>query len=122
LAGGAGAACGVTGQVEGRDQKPARLIRLGPVAEQHVADLLRHYAYLGRPEAGDNLVSAIDEACLRIETDPAAGLAAPRPYRTLTRAGVRWLKAGRYWFAYTIVVPVSIVGVFYEQSDIPGRF
>ena len=55
------------------------MIHLGRAAERHVAQLLRHYARLGRPEASDNLLSALDLAAKQIEKDPAGGLVAPRP-------------------------------------------
>jgi len=58
----------------------------------------------------------------RIERDPVAGLVAPRPYRNLTQNGRAWLKARRYWIAYTTKVPAVIVGVFFETADIPRRF
>ena len=38
------------------------MIRLSGEAERQLADLLRHYARLGRPEAGRNLIAAIDQA------------------------------------------------------------
>jgi hypothetical protein len=50
------------------------VIRLGRAAERHVAELLRHYARLGRPEAGDNLLAApsISPAPASSRTRPAA--------------------------------------------------
>jgi hypothetical protein len=52
---------------------------------------------------------------------PAAGLPAPQPYPQLARPGVAWIKAGRYWIAYTTAAAPVIVGVFYETANIPGR-
>ena len=97
------------------------MIRLSADAERQVADLLRHYAGLGRPGAGRNLIAAVDEAVAHIERDPGAGLPAPRPYPALARPGRAWVKAGRYWIAYATTQPPVIVGVFYEAADIPGR-
>jgi len=49
------------------------------------------------------------------------GLPAPGPYPELAMEGRAWLKAGRYWFAYTKTVPMVVVAAFYEEADIPGR-
>jgi plasmid stabilization system protein ParE len=87
-----------------------------------LADLIRHYKRPNRVEAARNLIAALDQASAKIEADPAAGVAAPRPYPELARTGVAWVKAGRYWFAYGTTVPVMIVGVFHETADIPTRF
>ena len=40
------------------------MIRLSDDVERQgqVADLLRHYTWLGRPQAGRNLIAAIDQA------------------------------------------------------------
>ena len=97
------------------------MIRLSGDAERQIADLLRHYARLGRLEAGRNLIAAIDQAVARIERDPGAGSPAPRPYPDLARPGRAWTKAGRYWIAYSTTQPPVILGVFYEAADIPSR-
>lgn len=97
------------------------MIRLSGDAERQITDLLRHYARLGRPEAGRNLIAAIDQAVVRIERDPGAGLPAPHPYPDLARPGRAWTKTGRYWIAYSTTQPPAIVGVFYETADLPGR-
>ncbi|MEJ0045150.1 MAG: hypothetical protein WDN04_02670 [Rhodospirillales bacterium] len=97
------------------------MIRLGRAAERHVTQLLRHYARLGRPEAGDNLLAALDLAGARIEQNPGGGFVAPRPYPALARPGIAWVKTGSYWFAYGTTPPLMIVGIFYEKADIPGR-
>jgi hypothetical protein len=98
------------------------LIRLGRAAERHVTELLRHYARLGRSEAGDNLLAALALAGSRIEQNPAGGLPAPRPYPALARPGIAWVKAGSYWFASGTTPPLMIIGVFYDKAGIPGRF
>jgi hypothetical protein len=82
---------------------------------------LRHYARIGRPEAGQNLIAAIDRGMTRIERDPTAGLPAPRPYPSLARAGRAWIKVGSYWIAYRTANPPVIVSVFYATANIPGR-
>lgn len=97
------------------------MIRLSTEAERQVVELLRHYARLGRLEAGRTLIAAIDQATAKIEREPGQGLAAPRPYPALARPGRAWTKAGRYWIAYSTGTPPVIVGVFYEAADIPGR-
>jgi hypothetical protein len=75
------------------------LIPLGSVAEQQVRDLLTYYGTLGRADAQKGLLTAIDEACWRIEQDPSLGLPAPRPYSKLACPGERWIKSSRYWVA-----------------------
>jgi hypothetical protein len=75
-----------------------------------------------RRTSTENLAAALAEAETRIERNPDAGLRAPRPYPKLVRPGCAWLKAGRYWVAYTLTEPPLIVGVFFETADIPRRF
>jgi len=57
----------------------------------------------------------------KIVANPAAGLAAPRPYPQLAYPGRLWIKAGRYWIAYRMTPVPVIVAVFHETADIPGR-
>jgi plasmid stabilization system protein ParE len=97
------------------------LIAYTPRASRHVDDLIQHYEDRQRPEAINALLAAMDEAEAKIESNPAAGLRAPRPYQELRRAGRAWVKAGRYWFAYSTIQPPVIVGVFYETANIPDR-
>jgi plasmid stabilization system protein ParE len=97
------------------------LIEYGPRATRQVIALRHHYENLDRPEATRGLIAALEEAERRIERNPAAGLAAPRPYPRLARPGIAWIKAGRYWLSYTTDSPPVIVGVFYETANIPGR-
>jgi plasmid stabilization system protein ParE len=94
---------------------------LGPRAEQQVDDLLAHYEPLGRPEASRNMQRALRSAVGRIERVPEAGLWAPRPYPVLSYLGLRWIKEGRYWIAYTPGPDPVIAGVFHESADIPQR-
>jgi hypothetical protein len=56
------------------------LIGLSARAARQVRTLRQHYEDLGRPEAVRGLIAAMQEAERKIESDPAAGLAAPRPY------------------------------------------
>jgi plasmid stabilization system protein ParE len=97
------------------------VIRLGRNAERQLAALLWHFARRERPEAGRNLIAAIDNAVTRIERDPTAGLPAPRPYPSLARFGWRWILVGRYWVAYSLDDPPMIMAVFDATADIPGR-
>jgi plasmid stabilization system protein ParE len=97
------------------------VIRLSPEAEAQLDGLLQHYERLERIEAAENLLAALEQARDRIAWAPAAGLAAPRPYPQLAVRGLRWVKAGRYWVAYSTTTPPMIHGVFYEAADIPGR-
>ncbi len=97
------------------------MIRLSAAAEQQLDELLGHYIRLGRPEASRALIAAVDRAMLQIERDPAVGLPSPRPYPQLARPGEAWLRSGRYWFTYTTDHPLTIVAVFYDAADIPGR-
>jgi len=93
-----------------------------PRAAKHVADLLRHYGDLERPEAMRTLLAALREASKTIESDPPAGLMAPRPYPRLAMPGRLWVKAGRYWVAYRRRPNLAIVAVLYETADIPNRY
>jgi plasmid stabilization system protein ParE len=97
------------------------LIEYTRKAERHIDLLRQHYETHQRLEALRNLDVAIDDAETRIAYEPDAGLPAPRPYPFLARKGRAWIKAGRYWFAYSNTVPPVIVGVFYDTADIPNR-
>jgi plasmid stabilization system protein ParE len=95
--------------------------RYAPAAEAQIDALFRHYDDLERTDAARNLARSLEEAEGRIAAKPDAGLRAPRPYPELARAGRRWLKAGRYWIAYTETVPAVILAVFFDAADIPSR-
>jgi plasmid stabilization system protein ParE len=97
------------------------LIVFTPEAGQQIRDLRQPYAARDRPEAIRGLSAALEAAWQKITTSPAIGLAAPRPYPHLARPGLAWIKAGRYWIAYSTAKPTVIVGVFYETANIPGR-
>ena len=97
------------------------MIALSPKAQADVRGLARAYADRGRGNAVRNLAVVVARAGERIERDPGAGLAAPRPYPHLVQAGRRWLKEGAYWIAYATTEPPVIAGVFHERADIPGR-
>ena len=62
------------------------------------------------------------EAEVKIERDAGGGLPFPRPYPGLGRRGRLWVKAGRYWVAYSLPPRPVILAVFYDSADIPGRF
>jgi hypothetical protein len=68
-----------------------------------------------------NPIAALREASAAIESDPAAGLTAPRSYPKLIRPGWAWVKAGRYRFAYRQRPNLAFVAVFYETANIPKR-
>ena len=97
------------------------MIELAAEAVQQVRDLKAFYEGKGRAEAIKHLITAVIRAAERIEHRPDAGLLAPRPYPALAREGRRWIKAGRYWIAYTTTNPPVIVAVFFEMADLPGR-
>jgi plasmid stabilization system protein ParE len=96
------------------------LIGFSPRAARQFRELRQHYEDSERPEAIRGLIVALEEASRRIEKNPGAGLATPRPYPHLARPDRLWVKAGRYWIAYEPTTPV-IVGVFYDTANIPGR-
>jgi plasmid stabilization system protein ParE len=97
------------------------LIEYAPRARQQIAALLSHYEERGRDRASDALLSALVDAERRIESNPAAGLTAPRPYPGLARPGRAWIKAGHYWIAYRPEPRPLIVAVFFETANIPDR-
>jgi plasmid stabilization system protein ParE len=97
------------------------LIEYTPRAIRQVGALVQHYEDSRRPEAIRALFAALDVAEQRIESNPSAGLAAPRPYPQVARKGRAWVKSGRYWVAYSIAQPPVIVAVFYDTADIPRR-
>jgi plasmid stabilization system protein ParE len=97
------------------------LIEYTPRAIRQIGTLVQHYEDRHRPEAIRALFVALDAAERRIETNPSAGLAAPRPYPQVARRGRAWVKAGRYWIVYNTTPPPVIVAVFYETADIPRR-
>jgi plasmid stabilization system protein ParE len=97
------------------------VIRLSPQALNDLRDLLNHYEALDRLAASENLLNALEKARERIESKPDAGLPAPRPYRELATLGLRWLKSGPYWIAYTSAKPPIIASIFHATADIPRR-
>ena len=96
------------------------MTRLSPEAEAQLDALLDHYEKLNRPGATRNLIAALEDAIAQIDTDPAAGLNAPRPYPALASYGFRWIKTGSYWFAYTYT-GAAITGIFHDSANIPNR-
>ena len=92
---------------------------VSPDARRQIDALRRHYRQKNRPEAARALAAALRSAAGLMAA--GAGLAAPRPYPDLARPGERWLKSGRYWFAYTVTSPPIILAVFYDAADIPSR-
>jgi hypothetical protein len=83
--------------------------------------LEEHFSRLGRPEAIRNLARALAEASDKIETDPDAGLRAPRPYPSLAKPGRLWLHVHRYWIAYSTTTPPVMLTIFYDTANIPER-
>ncbi len=77
---------------------------------------------LGRDIATIRLTEAIAIAVTRIEEQAGPFWSAPRPYPELVTYGWRWLNQARYWIAFTpIPGGYSIMGVFFETVNIPGR-
>ena len=97
------------------------MIEYTPRAIRQIGTLVQHYEDRRRPEAIRALFAALDAAEQRIESKPSAGLVAPRPYPQVAREGRAWVKAGRYWVAYSTTQPPVIVAVFFETADIPRR-
>ncbi len=64
-------------------------------AARQFQDLRRHYEDHERHAAIRSLIAAVSEAARKIEANPTAGLAAPRPYPQLAQAGRLWVKVGR---------------------------
>jgi plasmid stabilization system protein ParE len=97
------------------------LTALSRRAERQFDALVRHYERLGRVEAIQNLVAAVEQAGDMIAADPKGGLPAPRPYPDLIAPRRAWVKAGRYWIAYRTTTPPIVTGIFFETADIPTR-
>jgi plasmid stabilization system protein ParE len=98
------------------------LVEYSPTARQHIIGLRQHYSRLQRPEAIRNLQNSLQDAERRIEQAPHLGLPTPRPYPRLIVEGVRWIKTGPYWVAYTFTTDkILVAGVFHESADIPNR-
>jgi plasmid stabilization system protein ParE len=96
------------------------VIRYTAEAIDQIDALRIHYVTRNRVEAAFALDAALERAEREIEMRPEAGLPAPRPYPQVTRPDRRWLKAGRYWIAYSNP-PAVILGVFYDAADLPKR-
>jgi len=88
-----------------------------------IDQLLQHYIRLERDEAIVNLRLAVSDALAAITAAPEVGKPFPPPYRRIARWKFRWIKVGRYWFAY--VVPdgaeAVVMNVLFETSNIPRR-
>jgi plasmid stabilization system protein ParE len=97
------------------------LIALTREARQHVRALSVYYEERDRPEATLALRRALSAAWAKITASPAKGLPAPRPYPQLVAPGRLWIKSGRYWIAYRTEPSLTIIGVFFETANIPGR-
>jgi plasmid stabilization system protein ParE len=97
------------------------LIRYTAKARSQIRSLAAHYERIERNEAVSNLAAALTNAEERITRAPHEGLPAPRPYPMLRSADRLWIKERRYWIAYRVSPEPTIVGVFYESANIPGR-
>jgi hypothetical protein len=75
-----------------------------------------------RPEAVRSLFRALTEASAAILTGTATVYDAPRPYPELKQPGTCWVYFEPYWIAYRRPKAPVIASVFYDESDIPGRF
>ena len=61
-------------------------------------------------------------AMAQIEEQNGTFFPAPRPYPNLATYGWQWLKASRYWIAFTTTsTGYTITAVFFETSNIPRR-
>lgn len=97
------------------------MIELSARATVDVARLEEYYDQLDRPEAIRNLAYALAEASDKIESNPDAGLTAPRPYPGVAKPGRLWLHVRRYWIAYSTTIPPVILAVFFDTANIPKR-
>jgi hypothetical protein len=97
------------------------VIELSARATLDVARLEEHFDRLGRPEAIRNIAYALAEASDKIESDPKAGLAAPRSYPSIAKPGRLWLHVRRYWIAYSTTMPPVMLAVVYDAANIPDR-
>jgi len=94
------------------------VISLSPEAEAQVDRLIAYSEEKARHAAAINLLDALERAKQRIAQNPESGLAAPRPYPTLSRHGRRWIIEGRYWISCSLTTPPVISGVFFATADI----
>ena len=93
-------------------------------AQRALRDVLRlrdYYEDKDRPEAIQKLAACLAEAEALLARDPMVGLAFPRPYPGLRKAGRLWVKAGPYWVAYAPGKTIVILGVFHDRANIRGR-
>lgn len=93
-----------------------------PRAVRQIEDLHDYYVARDRLDAADNLHDAVEEAAALIEQNPDLGKPSPGPYPQVKRRGWAWVKSHRYWIAYRRRPALTIVAVFYDTADIPGRF
>ena len=97
------------------------MIAYAASAIRQIDDLHQHFEDRERLEANLALEAALNDAERKIQGNSAAWLAAPRPYPRLSAPGRAWVKAGRYWVAFTTTSPPVIIAVFYDAADIPSR-
>ena len=98
------------------------MISITAAAQAQLDALEGHYTVLGRERAIQQLIDALATAAIRIETQTGPFLLSPRPYPELIEYGWRWLKQGRYWFAFATEKDAHVItGVFFESADIPQR-
>lgn len=91
-------------------------------ASDQTTSLLEHYLRKDYEQAYENLLDAIAEATVAIETNPAGGATHPRPYPGIADWGFRWIKVHRYWFGWSMArgYPV-LTNVFFDTALIAGR-
>ncbi len=96
---------------------------LTPRARRQVTELTQHDEALGRDGAIHHQMPALTHVCDTIEASGGIGLHARRPCPHLAQLqlGFRWLKACRYWFAFTPAPDLTITGIVFEAADIPSR-
>ena len=97
------------------------LISLSKEAEDQLDRLRLFYEEKNRLEALLGLQATLNEASLKILSNPGKGLRAPRPYPSLASFGFLWIEVSSYWIAFdnTGAEPV-ITGIHHKTANIPG--
>lgn len=91
---------------------------------RRIGELVDHFLAKQRPEAAVRLIDSIEQIMESLDRDPDQGRTFPGPYRTLTAAGVRWVKVHRYWFGHRWEAErgtALLVQILYDQADMPRR-
>ncbi len=97
------------------------MVRLSSSAQKQYLDLIDHFLARGYDQAAEKLNDAVDQARLTINANPSEGREYPAVYTELIWPNVKWVKAHRYWFAYTTDGDPVIFNILWDTADIPGR-